>query len=135
MATPDGDEALDAELLLGKAGERDEGGVFAQDALEVAAGGFVGGGKGGWKGLVGGEGGEEPFEGYAFVEREDLAEALSEFFVAHDGVVANGNAVVAEPALDAAVAGDDVFATVGEGFVDERTVEGGFEVGETGAEA
>ena len=64
-----------------------------------------------------------------------MAEALGELFVAHDGVITDGDAVVAEPAFDAAVAGDDVFATVGEGFVDERVVESGFEVGETGADA
>ena len=91
--------------------------ISRQEAVEPAAGGLVGNGEIGREGAVGGGAGEEPFEGNAFVEGENLAEALGEFFVAHDGVVADGNAVVAEPAFDAAVAGDDVFAAIGKGFV------------------
>ena len=134
-ASTDANEALDAELSIGEAGERGEGRVLFQDAPELAAGGLEGGGEAGGKGLVRGEAGEKPLQRDALVESEELAEALGEFLVAHDGVVADGDAVVAEPALDAAVAGDDVFAAVGEGLVDEGAVEGGFEVGQAGAEA
>ena len=103
------EEFGDAELGVHVLAEAAEIGILAQKAGEAAAGGMILGPEVGGDATVGRSMREEPFKREAFVEGEDLAEALGEFLVAHDGVVADGDAVVAEPAFDAAVAGDDVF--------------------------
>ena len=110
--------------------------VVAQDARETAAGGGVWGEQIRRQSAVGGLAGEEPFEGKAVVEGEELAEALGEFLVADEGGVVGGDASVGEPAFHAGSAGFEAFLSVDELLeADCRGVEGRFEVGEAGTEA
>ena len=91
-------------------------------------GGVAGGGQAAGKRLAVGDTGEDPFEGEPVVEREEEAEALGEFLVAHGGGVREGDAVVGQPALDAAGTGAyDGFA-VRQGAAEKGVVERGVEV-------
>jgi hypothetical protein len=130
----DGKELGDAEFGVDIQGECLEGAVGAEELGETAARGVERGEEVGRKGAVGGGTGEEPFEGEARVEGEELAEAEGEFFVAHEGGVGDGDTVVGEVSFETRGAGADAFGAGGQGGVAEGVVERGFEVGQAGAE-
>ena len=117
------------------AGEAAEVPVSAEEADKSAAGGGVLGEKAGrqrlgWCGL-----GQDPFEGDAVVDAEQGTEADGETLVAHQSAVVHGDAVVFEPAFDAAATADNAAGIGIGGSIAVVRIEGGREVGETGTEA
>ena len=131
----DGQKLGEAELGFDVVGEGVEIAVVAEEAVEAVPGGLVGYGEVGRQGTVGSGAGKEPFEGKARVEGEELAEAVGEAAVALEGGVVDGDAVVGKVLLHASLAGGDLPPAVGHRVVTEGIVEGGGEVGESGAEA
>ena len=101
-----------------------------EDFRQTPPGGGEGDGQVGGEHCFGWHAVEQPLQREAVVEREDLAETLNELLVAHDSRVADGDAVVIEPAFCSAFAGADDGFAVGEFFADERAVERGIEVGQ-----
>lgn len=108
--------------------------VGMQKSRKTAAGGNALGGGTGRQVAVGGCAGQEPFEGNALVQGEQRAQAYGEEFVAHEGAVAERNAVVFEPALDAAPPADEAACASGAGGILVAGIERGGEVGQPGTE-
>ena len=130
-----GQQLGDAELGVDVLAQAVEVPVVAEEMGEAAAGGGVGGLEVGGKRAVRGFAGEEPFERQSRIELEELAQTEGEEAVAHEGGIADGNAVVREIAAQAAAAGLDAFGA-GRGFaVVVAAVEGRAEIGQARAES
>lgn len=134
----DGHHAHDAELLFHSLHEVGVLGVLGEESEEFPAGGGDGtalgerhGGKGLRKGF---DIGQEPFEGDADVEADELAQAGRQFLVVHGGGVGDFRGVFFEPAFQTGIACDDamVFPTLC--LEHEGVVECGFEIGQAGAD-
>ena len=131
----DGEEVGNTEFGFDVEGEGVEVAVGAEKAGQPEAGGVVGASEIGRKRAVRGGTGEEPFEGDAGIEGEELAEAFGKAAVALEGGVVDGNSVVGDVFFQAALAGGTLLFSIGQCVVLEGIVERGREVGKAGAEA